>query len=146
MSDKDFVEQWVVLAREGNYEVNGQRWTITKNALIEMAMNFNQPLPIWPNAECLGPEGPFRHGATRLELVAVEVRKDARGSYLAGMIRSPDICISFVDPARNRQTGATVGARVNDVIFTHKKISPIERASDPLKSESEAPVQTPHSQ
>jgi hypothetical protein len=144
MSDKDFVEQWVVLAREGEYQVGKQRFVITHAALLEMAGNFKAPLPVLLSERALeSPDTNPMWPSSRCEIIAVEVRRDSRGHYLAGQFRSPSVTISFVTNARNRTTGLAIGARINDAIFTGFPLSPIESATDPTtQSESASPART----
>ncbi len=121
MSHKDHLEQWVCLLREGDYGATG---TITSEALTAMASNFTGPMPVWPNASCLGPPETMPPMMSRCEIVAVEFRQDERGGFLAGLVKSPDICVSFVNRARNRETGASIGPMIRDAIFTDKKLQP----------------------
>lgn len=136
MSDKDFVEQWVVLVREGEYEANGQKWAITAESITSMAVSFSTPVPIALSSDAFAVPGSSPPiPSSRCELIAVEVRRDGRGFYLAGLFRSPSICISFVAPGRDQVTGAPLGTRLIEAMFTDKKLSPIERATAPAASE-----------
>jgi hypothetical protein len=147
MDDLEHVEQWVVLAREGEYQVGEQRFAITKETLVQMAANFARSLPVFLSSDALGPPDmnpPMP--SSRCEMVAAEVRESSRGHYLAAKISSPFISFAFVENGRNRKTGESVGACLAAVYFATEKLSPIERATDPATSESASPEQTlPHS-
>ncbi len=137
MNDKDFVEQWVCLVREGEYETNGQKWTITKAMIDDMVEHFDAPLRVWPNEECFQLSWQHPGTTTNAAIVAVEARNDEHGRYLAGNFRTAPIAISTTT-AHLRVGGASFGASMTAPMFTNAKLSPIERATDPLESSSPA--------
>lgn len=116
MSDPTFIESWVCLLREGPLGEWAPGMVIAETQLHEMVTSF-RPLPIekttgallsWSTTEVL----------TGLELVRLEVRRDERGAYLAGLVRSPQISPTFYPARRDRQTGETRASLVGVAFVT----------------------------
>jgi hypothetical protein len=129
----DHVEQWVCLLRVGEFGVDTENWVVTQETITSIAANFREWRPVaisvtaamGPPAESK-PELPPFSGA---EIVAVEVREDDRGAYLAGLFRTPDVCIAITKNGRDSKTGALFGPCLMDVMFTREKLQPFEPVS-----------------
>lgn len=145
MSDPTFLEQWVCMLRVGDYGSPGQgRLKIDESTLDSLVASFKGPMPV--QLEFALERDPSTLPPAQLtgsELVAIEKRIDAKGHYLAGLIRTPHVSIVYRTSARDWKTGVPIGPRLVGASYIQHPLSPIESATDPITSESAFVEQIP---
>jgi hypothetical protein len=136
MMEKDYVEQWVCLLREGmfggekrlGYDI--PRVEITRQSLQELATNARLPMPVLSLSGQTNPnDGTSERNSVVGDLVALEVRKDERGTYLVGLVRTKSIAVAFAQGRRDRVTGVPLGNILCEAYLTDEKLQPFEPVS-----------------
>lgn len=124
MTEKNYVEQWVCLATLSEVQKQCERLQrgecIDVELFRQLATSITSSIPIAtspPTFDAL----PSMSG---LELIRVEVRHDNREPYLAGLVRSRPIAISFMVRAIDYTTGASLPARVDECYMFNEPAKP----------------------
>ena len=129
--DPTYIESWVCLIRAARYEPPySPSLIIDEAALHRMAAGFKGPMPIDVHFRSFEAHG-LPVPPSGANIVAVEVRRDERGAYLAGLVRTPHVTFAIRTNGFNLATGAAEGVRFMGAAFSNNPILPILRASDP---------------
>jgi hypothetical protein len=131
MSDPTFIESWICLVRAARYEPpHSPALNIDEPSLHRMAASFKGPMPIDVNFRSFEAHG-LPVPPSGADIVAVEVRRDEQGAYLAALVRSPVITFALRVGSFEPKTGVKDGLRLVGAAFTREPVLPILRASDP---------------
>jgi hypothetical protein len=143
MSDPTFIESWVCIVRKARYEPPySPTLIIDEAALHRMAATFKGPMPVDVDFRAFEAHS-LPVPPSGASIVAVEVRRDERGAYLAGLVRTPHVTFAVKVNSFNTATGASDVIRLVGASFTNNPVLPILRANDPgeeTTDESEQPI------
>jgi hypothetical protein len=132
MTEKNYVEQWVCLATLSDAKKQCERLqrgdVVDIELFRQLADSINYPMPVSMSAQTFD----VLPQMSGVELIRVELRFDNGEPYIAGLVRSKSITVSFLITRTDPLTGAPLPRKIIECYMFNDPTKPTADQTAPL--------------